>query len=248
MRESRAYQRGLQLLKWRIAPVTLGFVMLIGLMLVGLALVAQARILLDEEASHFCSQPRNPLVATGPATYRTNILCNPTGMHVNANHDYDISFTPDPGGEWRDGGPNGDGVSATLAGVEAAQEVWVMKLTFPLKRVMTARYLQPIALIAPGGTKRVSITRLEPVDRAGGVFVARLRAPVSGRLMLFANDAIPPFGIKNLFYQRNLGSAAVVVTEVAPPSASAGSDASLARLHPSARTAGGTVDPSQAGR
>lgn len=214
LRDSRAYQRTIQLLKWRWTPKVLGPLLIVLAALCAASVVAQLRVFWSEETNRFCSNaPINE-----PDFYRIDRPCNRTQRNVEALHTYEIRFTPTGGhdADWRDRGPFGDSVKASLAGVDEADETWAMKLAMPLKRVIGARYLQPIAVLRQHhGTHRPFVSILDPVHQPDGTYLAKFRAPVSGKLMLYANDAIPPFLRAELFYENNRGEARISICDTA---------------------------------
>jgi uncharacterized protein (DUF2235 family) len=216
LRDSAGYQRAVQGLKWRVTPTFVGPALILVAIAAGIGFFTQLRIFWHEEGGGFCSKAE----AGPPGSYAARRTCNPTGRSVQADHEYLIRFEARAGadGVWRDRGPFGDGVPASIAGVRTADETALMIAAAPLKRVVRARYLQPIAILRGKTGARPHLVRLDPVAQGKDTYVARLRAPVTGTLSLFANDAVPPglFGLVDLdlFYDRNTGEADVTLCEV----------------------------------
>ena len=211
-RESGLYQGSLQKLKWRVTPTVVGPALILSVVLLVLGMFAQGRIFWNEEAGSFC-----PRSSTEPAgIYSTASPCNRTFFSVQADHEFEVRFTVRPGDAgWQDKGPVGEGKPATVAGVRSADQSWLMTAAKPLKRVVRARYLQPIAVLRAKGGDRPNLVRLDPIALGKDTYVARFRAPVTGTVTLFANDAVPPWPLDiDLFYANNVGSADVELCEV----------------------------------
>jgi len=111
-------------------------------------------------------------------------LCNATGMQVDANRNYTITF--DVTAPWSDGRR-----ATTPAGASAFEIGVAGPFGVPLRRVVSARYLQPLAEVRHGDV--VEIYALEPELIEGGErYRATFRSRQAGELFLFSNDVVLP--------------------------------------------------------
>jgi uncharacterized protein (DUF2235 family) len=214
LRDHPRYQAAWQIFKWHVMPNVLGPIMLLLLFFGALALVTQAELTVLERGTELC-QPTDPHrlqpLIRARQDFRTRNLCHATGRAVEEGAHYSVTFTVTR--PWSDGrmppaplaSPLGRPAHSlpTLAGV-------------PLRRVMTAPYLQPLIEIRPspetqGVFPNVYIFPLELTqDRSeANVYRAEFDAARSGELLLFANDSVFPFRVGDLdrgyFYTRSAG-------------------------------------------
>ena len=209
VRTTYAYQRSVQLLKWRITPTIVGPAMLCLGLFVAASLLIQARIVVQEERGALCPAARADV-------YRAAALCYRTGLTVEKGRRYDVAFRPRPGTIWRDGGLFGGGVPAAADGVRHSRESVAMWLARPWRRVIGERYLAPLARIDQGniswGYDPAFVLKLGLRRQWDGSYTGSFVAPAGGTLAFFANDAVPLFGPPDLFYRHNSGEADVTVT------------------------------------
>lgn len=223
-RDNIVYQWIWQALKWRVLPNVLGPIMLVLLLLGGASIYTQARLTALERGTELC-QP-TPEGQTRPlykarTDFATRSLCSATGMDVEETARYSITFTvTEP---WKDG----ENIETDPRGARANIRNWV---GIPLRRVLTARYLQPLIEIRPprqnqGVLPNVYIFPLDLTQdqRLPFVFRGEFTAARSGELLLFANDAVMPFELgrfrRDYFYTQsagggNLGRACVIIERI----------------------------------
>jgi uncharacterized protein (DUF2235 family) len=223
-RDRAGYQRSWQVFKWHVMPNLLGPVMLVLLLFGGLSIYTQARLSMLERGDDLC-QPSDPAnlrpLLRAVSEFRTNRLCNTTGASVEETVRYAITFSVTA--PWSDGRMP-PAAQATPAGADATMRNLA---GIPLRRVMTARYLQPLIEIRPPPREQgifpnvyifpLSLTEIRP---GANIYRAEFTAVRSGELMLFANDAVMPFEVgrfgRDYFYTQsagggNFGSACVTI-------------------------------------
>lgn len=228
IRESNAYQRGLQRFKWVILPNLVAPLMLIVAVWLIAAIGAQVRIMAFEAKPNLCSEDGNgergprraPDGARSVLRLQTRAICNPTGLTVAKGRTYVITMEVTK--PWGDGG-----IDASPRGLEAPMFFLCDWLGTPFKRVVSAGWMQPVAAIHPakdgpsilGDVVIIPLTmkKIGPTTYEGS-----LDAPIGGMLSLFVNDVVPPFGRKDMFYKgrfhggkiaANRGRAIVAVTD-----------------------------------
>jgi uncharacterized protein (DUF2235 family) len=233
-RESPAYQRLFFTSKWYLLPGAFGILMLAALLYAPLVVATQSSLAVEESTHTFCRQERGPLpeLGRGHFTFDTKARCLSIGRHVRKGQVYDIvlqlPMNPDNGEPtpWWDDNRKGDPKGLSAAG--AAQFFGV-----PMRRVINARYLQPLVEITVDKSKnstglgRWIAARLPFVDRVHvrplelkrdedfpELYRARFKAPHSGSLQFFANDAQLPFGGGKWIYANNCGTAKVTIALV----------------------------------
>lgn len=218
-RNGKAYQRTIQFLKWRVAPVFFGWSVIVAVLVAALAIAAQARLARDERSPALC--PGGPVQIAGPtpATVRMNTAdpCNPTGLAVRKGERYRVTFRPI--GTWLDGD-----VEASPAGIGSARFPWHRQaLIWPstlLRRVVRAGWMEPLYelrqfSLVDGRPEAIYIDRLAP-KKIGELYVAEFEAHMDGELYLFVNDATLPWQPISYFYAgceacRNSGEADVSI-------------------------------------
>ena len=204
-RNSREYQRFIQFVKWYFLPNWIVTPMLVAFLAwFGSAALVQARLPFLENGTFLC-QPSPGTVAdvtTVRADFHARDVCSQSFGRVIENQRYVVTFdVVDP---WSDGA-----YPTSPEGI-AVGDAWWTYLGAPFRRVIGARYLQPVLEVRPIGEKRnwhkVQIFPL-PV-RAVGDSVTLYRAeflfPRSGELFVFANDGMIPLtaGIWGTFNYR----------------------------------------------
>ncbi|MEA3060431.1 MAG: hypothetical protein QOJ94_212 [Sphingomonadales bacterium] len=234
-RESLGYQQLFRALKWYVLPGLFGLLMMLMILYLPLVALTQASLAVEEVDHHFCA-------AEAPASlkpfvfarrkFNTRSPCVATGLRVDKGQVYDIVFqlpvtqTGDPA-EWYDG----RGAGGKPTGIRAAGLAHFLGV--PMRRVITARYLQPVAQITvtrrdnPGRLGRWLRGLFPNVDRVDEraldlqqdpewpeLWRVRFKAPESGSLHFFANDSQLPFGGGRSLYDNNCGNARVMITKV----------------------------------
>ena len=205
IRNSTRFQRYLQVFKWGVLPNF--FALLMAGAILGVAFIVVSRLLLPfyETGPRFCP-------GEAATEFRTSAVCYDTGKDVRADKEYVITF--DVVEPWRDGRYDTD-----PRGLRAGDMKWLVGYAgAPLRRVPGAGYLQPIAEIRPSNSAKPATVVLQALDveavPEGNRFQARFKPAASGRLFLFANDAVSLFDL-DYFYladgAKNEGTAKVYV-------------------------------------
>jgi uncharacterized protein (DUF2235 family) len=196
-RNSRHYQRSLQVFKWYVLP---------DWVITPLALVASSWLLFAtyvqstlpflENGTTLCRAPGglSPAITRVSRDFHTQDVCSASFGSVVEGSRYIVTF--DVAEPWSD---------ATLAtspeGLRAGEFPWgTGYLAAPLKRVIDAHYLQPLLEIRPidKNGRLTRNTQIYPLDvRQVGdsrtLFRAEFKAARAGELFLFVNDAMLPF-------------------------------------------------------
>jgi uncharacterized protein (DUF2235 family) len=212
LRTDPSYQGILGFLKWQVLPFVFGLMMLALLTWAVALAAAQLRLSVGEGRGLFCH--RDP---PSEANFHTADPCNRIGVKVGRGHTYEIRFYVQE--EWQDG--SGKAGVTTPEGLEASRFPYKLGyIAAPFRRVINARYLQPLAAVSRPTDKfpAVHITALAPVAAGNNEWVSEFTAPATGQLSLFANDAVPPWPFDAAhFYRgsnlsRNRGTACVAIS------------------------------------
>ncbi len=207
-RNSPRFQRSLQVLKWGLLPNL--FALLMAALVVWLLAAAATQLVLPflEAGSSFC--PRKT------ADFATSRLCNDARVTVIQDKDYVVRF--EVTSEWKDGPYVTD-----PRGVSAGEMRWLAGyFGAPFRRIIGARYLQPIAEVRSPQTEHdrggavLQALDIEPVPDHPNLFQARFRARANGQLYLFANDAVSLVGLDHFYAVGNAvnsGTANVTIEE-----------------------------------
>jgi len=214
-------------LRWRLVPFLVFVTMLIVALWLFVALVTRIGLSFYERGSAFCSasDPVPGEKEPAPFLFKTAAPCHAAGLTVRRGDRYIVQMeVVQP---WWDAGHAADprGLGATEMGISGIVGV-------PLRRAVSARYLQPI-LHVRGGRAGPWIAPLE-MERDGnrltmwrGEFVAGR----SGELSLFANDAILLPDIDRL-YANNRGLARVTIVPATHVAAAAAAESLAAGRNP----------------
>jgi uncharacterized protein (DUF2235 family) len=254
LRRSSTYQLPLKIFKWYVLPSLIGVGILAMLAWVALAIGTQSALPSLEAGNSLCAPSRT--TDTSGAAYvdfQTDQLCNRTGMLVEADHLYTITF--EVGESWSDGRRG-----TTPLGATALDVGWAGVLGIPLRRVVNARYLQPLAEVRRGDQVEIYALELEQVEGGAARYRASFRSRQAGELFLFSNDAVLPLppaadadggggsglGVEYFYVSgagRNAGNACVTVQAeqvltMAPPPAGSLCAKLVAPAAPPAATAG----------
>ena len=207
-RNSRRYQRGLQIFKWKVLPdlVVAPLIALLGVWLAAGA-VTQATLPFFESRNDLCASAGGslPELTTARLAFSPRETCHAVGARVVEGQRYRVTF--EVVDEWKD-----SSYSASPAGLPAGAMKWGMGyLGVPFRRVIKAHYLQPAIEIrhprSLAGFNAVHIYPL-PLEQQGDaqvVYRGEFEAEHDGELLLFANDAVLPFDLR-YFYERSGGS------------------------------------------
>ncbi len=212
-RTKPSYKKTFRILTRDILPYA--FVGVIGAAVLYLAVVTVSRVSFAARdlVFGFC-----PSVASAPAakdaeypkqpeTFDLRSGCHPVSAQVEAGKAYKVTLVRGAE-EWKD-----NSVKANLLGLDPKDIPSGMFLTVPLRRTLTARWLQPVIRIGDAwGEEHV----LEPIKgsedvAATEVLTARFTARRSGPVFLYFNDAVIGFlgNPFTTFYSNNAGSGVI---------------------------------------
>jgi uncharacterized protein (DUF2235 family) len=226
IRTSNFYQGVISTGKWRVLPLVIGLAMLLALLYAALAAATQVWLAFAEPSGRLCDSPAAPRgqVIAGPVEVMLDISrpCTPTSFRVEANTGYRVTFTEvksDSGepGTWYDSSHAGspEGIDAGTIGLFG-------RLGAPFRRLLGARYIQPLAEIRSAGTagRQIQLRELEVKERPGEpeVYDADFTTSRGGALSFSVNDVTPPLGLHRFFYGNNRGTAKLTVTPYRPVS------------------------------
>ena len=237
-REGRPYQAFFRWLKWHGAPGFFSVLILAALLYAPTVAIAQLAIQVDESDHHFC--PADPKVLrpieSESFIFDTKLRCVAPGLTIQKGQVYDVIFElplssqGDPVG-FRDGRIPSEPGALTRVRASTVYQL----LGMPMRRVIDASYLQPLAQTTRLGSlhryagepdwlynwrsqfTRVHITRLDLDQDADWpeLYRGRIRAREDSSLHLFANDTHLPV-IGHWFYDNNCGIARVTITRIVP--------------------------------
>jgi hypothetical protein len=227
-RNSRRYQRSVQVFKWYFLPDwVVTPVMVVAFLWIALGAFTQTTLPFLENGTLLCQPSRTPLAAIDRVSkdFMTRNVCSESFGLVQESKHYVVTF--DVGQAWYDGS-----LPASPEGISSSQFPWGLGyLAGPLKRVINAHYLQPLLEIRPipesgrgDGNIQIYPLSVQQVGDSGTLFRADFTAARKGELFLFVNDAMVPltdprwgdYGYR-FFYQAsgtppgNRGSACVTV-------------------------------------
>ena len=232
-RNSRGYQRGIQIIKWRLLP---DFVIApLAILLIGYVLLGgytQAWLAFAESDTRFCSSPKTapPPIDKASAAIATSDLCSATFGTVRKGTRYRVTFdlagTSTQSREaWADAS-----VPASPLGVPSSEFPNSFGYVgVPLRRVITAHYLQPLFEVRertgkglPSTTVSIYPLAMRRVEGSETLFRAEFDAAETGDLFIFVNDSVLPFtkgfrGYDERFFYRNNHGLATVTVEAAGP-------------------------------
>ncbi|MEA2998845.1 MAG: hypothetical protein QOK17_678 [Sphingomonadales bacterium] len=241
IREGSTYQKLFRQLKWFWLPAFFGVLMVAVLLYVPLVGLTQASLAWNEATHHFCRQEAGvPIRPLGRAQFMfdTSLACVTPHLGVKQGQVYEIALQLplDDKGEpapWFDAGTASQPGSLTRIRASSFAQL----IGMPMRRVIEASYLQPLAQISSDNTRKARpsklpawLSRLLPhFERAfvtklafvqdqdwPEIYRARFEAPATGQLHLFANEAQFPFGAGKSFYRNNCGVALVTITHIHP--------------------------------
>lgn len=198
MRNSRLYQRGLQVTKWRLLPdfvITPLLVAALAYLLLGG--YTQAWLSFAESGHLFCVPPdvAPATISTVSAEISTRDMCSASLGTVQRGERYQVTFDLAGKAPWSDASQR-----ATPLGVRSSEFPYGLGyLGVPLRRVIRAHYLQPLIEIrarhdADRRWDDVEIYALptRQVEGSQTLFRAEFEAPDTGDLFVFVNDSVLP--------------------------------------------------------
>jgi len=234
IRNSASYQRAVQKLKWVFLPNAVFAPIMIGvILLLFLGIGTQAALPWLESGDALCKRDwtrdadgklvQPPHITRSQADFTTASLCNRVGgkegASVQQGHRYRIIFEVTE--TWYDGNVETDPRGVTAGDVPFLAGYAGM----PLRRVLNARYLQPLAAVRPVedtylverifGTVQVRRLDLQRDPENADRYVAEFEAPADGELLLFSNESMLLADL-DFFHSagnlvRNAGAACVTV-------------------------------------
>ena len=191
-RNSRRYQRFVQLFKWYFLPDWIFAPLTVALFAwIAFAAYTQTALPFLENGTVLCrpSPAGGTEIVRSARDFRTRDVCSESFGLVQDGHRYLVTFdVVDP---WYDAS-----LPATPEGISAGRFPWGLGyVAGPFKRVIDAHYLQPLFEIRPTDGGNIHIYRLsaQPVGDSRTLFQAEFTAARSGELFLFVNDAMIPF-------------------------------------------------------
>jgi hypothetical protein len=195
-RNSDLYQRALHAFKWRFLPdwvvTPIAAVLVLWL---GVAVYTQTRLPFAE-SDWLCASSSGdiPDVTVSSLNLATKDLCSASIGRVREAERYVVFF--DVVDQWYDAS-----LPATPEGIPAGNfPLGTGYLAAPLRRVVSANYLQPVIEIRETEDSRSLLhhhvhiypLQMRPVGESKTLYRAEFRAPTTGELLLFVNDAMIP--------------------------------------------------------
>jgi uncharacterized protein (DUF2235 family) len=196
-RNNGGYQHFIQVFKWYFLPDWIVAPLFAVLVLwLGVAVFAQTTLPFAENDTLLCHPSPGAVaeIATVARDFRTRDVCSESFGRVIEKQRYVVTFdVVDP---WYDSSlttsPEGLSVSEFPAGLGF--------VAAPLRRVIDARYLQPILEVRPTDGRRgwfgeniqIYPLSVRAVGNSVTLYRGEFTAPRSGELFLFANDAMIP--------------------------------------------------------
>ena len=195
-RNSTRYQRFIQVVKWYVLPDWIVAPLSVALILwAALAVFTQTGLPFLEKGTSLCQASPGDVaeITTTRRDFRTRDLCSESFGGVVASERYAVTFdVVDP---WSDStlatSPEGLGVGDFPWGLGYAAA--------PFRRVIDARFLQPVLEVRPTGGRdwfgenlQIYPLMVRPVGDSVTLYRAEFSVPRSGELFLFANDAMIP--------------------------------------------------------
>lgn len=197
-RNSRGYQRGLQVIKWRVLPdFVIAPIVAVAAGYLLLGAYTQAWLAFAESGSLLCSAPplAPPAIVNVSDVIATKDLCSSSLGTVTKGTRYVVTFDLNHHAPWRDAA-----VPASPEGVGASRFPYgVGYLGVPLRRVINAQYLQPLIEIRArrdthlGPHVEIYPLAMRALESSHSVFTAEFEAAATGDLFVFVNDSLLPF-------------------------------------------------------
>ena len=194
-RNSRRYQRFIQVFKWYFLPDWVFLPLTVALCCwIALAAYTQTALPFLENGTLLCkpSPTAGEQIVRVARDFFPRSVCSESLGLVQEGHRYVVTFDVDD--SWYDGG-----LTATPEGISSGQFPWGLGYIWaPFKRVIDAHYLQPLFEIRPtnddgaGGYTQIYPLSVRQVGDSGTLFRADFTAARNGELFLFVNDAMIP--------------------------------------------------------
>jgi uncharacterized protein (DUF2235 family) len=237
LRACAFYQTVGQFAKWRAVPFVFGTLVFLALGVLAASPIKlgvyRSQIQTAEADGTICNPaldrlPRgaesaSPSVFSSRPELDIRQLCLDTGINVTGDKTYRISLTVrEP---WSDGT-----IAATPEGFGPERMTWPFGyLAIPFRRSVSGNWLQTFAVIVPV-TERSAYALVTPqppfpldVHPAGPDYVARFKAPGSGRVRLWVNQVVVPWQgllspwpslrLTRTYYVKNRGTADIDIQE-----------------------------------
>ena len=191
-RNNPRFQRALQILKWGVLPNVFATLMVLVSLWLFLAAATQFALPYLETGNSLCRPSK-------AADFAANRLCN--DAHFSVIHEKDYVITFEVTSAWHDGRYPTD-----PRGISAGDMSWLVGyLGAPFRRVIGARYLQPVAEVRWAETSEKSAGAMlqaldvEPIPDEPNKYQARFKPRADGQLYLFANDAVSLFRMHHFY-------------------------------------------------
>jgi uncharacterized protein (DUF2235 family) len=219
-RNSKHYQRALQVVKWRILPALAALFLVLAIVWIGLAGVTQ--VIWAFKEPQLCAGQHPKPANRNTIFYETADPCAALAT-VKRGHRYEIAVHIEK--PWRDDGlmvvPTGSRAGVHMQAAGADGDGWKrfrQALGIPYRRLIDGRYLQPIVKLraydnTAGMVPRTVVHLLNPVTTGNDIYVDTFDAPEDGELFFFVNDAAF-LAEHGYFYANNGGTAWVTVTDL----------------------------------
>jgi hypothetical protein len=199
VRTSRGYQRAMQAFKWQFLPnIAVTPVIALALLWAGAAVLTQVQLPWLESGETLCKAHGGALPALDEyeMDFSTATLCYPVPATAVKGTRYIVEMTVRAA--WFDGD-----APTTPVGLSAAELGVAGYLGVPFRRVIEARYLQPLIEIRqPPRRLQFDSVHIYPLDmewqQGAQHYRAEFTAPESGELFVFVNDSVLP--INPLFF------------------------------------------------
>jgi hypothetical protein len=235
LRTCPIYQIGLQRVKWQAVPFVFGVSALIALVVLAASPVVlgiyRSRIHAAEANGTICNPTLGGVpqklentrlqARDGRGIFDVREMCLDTGVDVTAGKKYRISLSVrEP---WYDGT-----IDTTPLGFGPERMTWPFGyLAIPFRRSLSGNWLQPFAAIMLD-TERLGHNVAAPQPPfpldfrpVGSDYVARFKAPASGRVRLWVNDVVVPWQgllipwhrLTGAYYLNNRGTAVLDIQD-----------------------------------
>jgi uncharacterized protein (DUF2235 family) len=221
-RDSKQYQRTLQVVKWRILPALAALFLVLVVLWLGVASATQVFWAFEEP--RLCRGLHPPAKGGNRIYYQTTNPCAALAT-VKRGHRYEIAVQiVQP---WTDAGlevvPTGSRAGVHLQGIHvegSRLKRFGQAVGIPYRRLVDGRYLQPIVKLraydnTAGIVPQTVVHLLNPVTNGDGTYTDQFDAPEDGELFFFVNDAAF-LSEHDYFYANNHGSAWVTISDLTP--------------------------------
>jgi hypothetical protein len=210
LRSAGPYRALFYLLKHWLLPSIFALLIFIILLAVVVAVVNRVSFAAFDLAGQVCvasTSPAAPVTGSATAKFETKALCTATGLAVEKNRSYRITLVvADP---WEDGHKLGEPDPQKAKGIEDDPQGFglekmrpIMALGLPIRRLVGSNWFATIVRIGNRGFGEV-VPSFERKDSPTS-YTATFKAPKSGELFVYVNDAVIGFpGYFDHFYRSN---------------------------------------------